>query len=133
MVLLLGQHPSKPRSFAVVPAEEVCYNRLKCKTLWNEGKKMQDRLMTKTSDYYYDLPQELIAQTPLERRDSSRLMVLNKETGEISHHVFTDIIDYLNPGDVLAVNNSRVMPCNFIYGFHMGQKFGKAFRRQQQL
>ena len=94
---------------------------------------MQDRLMTKTSDYYYDLPQELIAQTPLERRDSSRLMVLNKETGEISHHVFTDIIDYLNPGDVLAVNNSRVMPCNFIYGFHMGQKFGKAFRRQQQL
>ena len=75
MVLLLGQHPSKPRSFAVVPAEEVCYNRLKCKTLWNEGKKMQDRLMTKMSDYYYDLPQELIAQTPLERRDSSRLMV----------------------------------------------------------
>lgn len=62
MVLLLGQHPSKPRSFAVVPAEEVCYNRLKCKTLWNEGKKMQDRLMTKTSDYYYDLPQELIAK-----------------------------------------------------------------------
>ena len=62
MVLLLGQHPSKPRSFAVVPAEEVCYNRLKCKTLWNEGKKMQDRLMTKTSDYYYDLPQELKEQ-----------------------------------------------------------------------
>ena len=75
---------------------------------------MQDRLMTKTSDYYYDLPQELIAQTPLERRDSSRLMVLNKETGEISHHVFTDIIDYLNPGDVLAVNNSRVMPSRLI-------------------
>ena len=70
--------------------------------------------MTKTSDYYYDLPQELIAQTPLERRDSSRLMVLNKETGEISHHVFTDIIDYLNPGDVLAVNNSRVMPSRLI-------------------
>ena len=75
---------------------------------------MQDRLMTKTSDYYYDLPQELIAQTPLERRDSSRLMVLNKETGEISHQVFTDIIDYLNPGDVLAVNNSRVMPSRLI-------------------
>ena len=75
---------------------------------------MQDRLMTKTSDYYYDLPQELIAQTPLERRDSSRLTVLNKETGEISHHVFTDIIDYLNPGDVLAVNNSRVMPSRLI-------------------
>lgn len=75
---------------------------------------MQDRLMTKTSDYYYDLPQELIAQTPLERRDSSRLMVLNKKTGAISHHVFTDIIDYLNPGDVLAVNNSRVMPSRLI-------------------
>ena len=70
--------------------------------------------MTKTSDYYYDLPQELIAQTPMERRDSSRLMLLNKETGEISHHVFTDIIDYLNPGDVLAVNNSRVMPSRLI-------------------
>ena len=49
---------------------------------------MQDRLMTKTSDYYYDLPQELIAQTPLERRDSSRLMVLNKETGEISPCIY---------------------------------------------
>ncbi len=49
---------------------------------------MQDRLMTKTSDYYYDLPQELIAQTPLERRDSSRLMVLNKKTGELEHKVF---------------------------------------------
>ena len=75
---------------------------------------MQDRLMTKTSDYYYDLPQELIAQTPLERRDSSRLMVLNKKTGEIEHKVFTDILDYLHSGDVLAVNNSRVMPSRLI-------------------
>ena len=49
--------------------------------------------MTKTSDYYYDLPQELIAQTPLERRDSSRLMVLNRRTGEITHGIFTDIRD----------------------------------------
>ena len=112
--IAFGPAPVKAPLFAVVPAEEVCYNRLKCKTLWNEGKKMQDRLMTKTSDYYYDLPQELIAQTPLERRDSSRLMVLNKKTGAISHHVFTDIIDYLNPGDVLAVNNSRVMPSRLI-------------------
>ena len=70
--------------------------------------------MTKTSDYYYDLPQELIAQTPLERRDSSRLMVLNRRTGEITHGVFTDILDYLHPGDVLAVNNSRVMPSRLI-------------------
>ena len=50
----------------------------------------------KTSDFYYDLPQELIAQDPLEDRSSSRLMVLDKETGEIQHHVFRDIIDYLN-------------------------------------
>ena len=70
--------------------------------------------MTKTSDYYYDLPQELIAQTPLERRDSSRLMVLNKKTGELEHKVFTDILDYLHTGDVLAVNNSRVMPSRLI-------------------
>ena len=70
--------------------------------------------MTKTSDYYYDLPQELIAQTPLERRDSSRLMVLNRRTGEITHGIFTDILDYLHPGDVLAVNNSRVMPSRLI-------------------
>ena len=50
----------------------------------------------KTSDFYYDLPQELIAQDPLEDRSASRLMVLDKETGEIQHHVFRDIIDYLN-------------------------------------
>ena len=98
MVLLLGQHPSKPRSYAVVPAEEVCYNRLKCKTLWNEGKKMQDRLMTKTSDYYYDLPQELIAQHPAEPRDSSRLMVLDKKTGAVKHDIFHNIAQYIEPG-----------------------------------
>ena len=68
----------------------------------------------KTHDFYFDLPQELIAQTPLERRDSSRLMVLNKKTGELEHKVFTDILDYLHPGDVLAVNNSRVMPSRLI-------------------
>ena len=55
----------------------------------------------KTSDFYYDLPQELIAQDPLEDRSASRLMVLDKETGEIQHHVFRDIINYLNPGDCL--------------------------------
>ena len=51
----------------------------------------------KTSDFYYDLPQELIAQTPLERRDSSRLMVLHRETGELEHRHFYDIVDYLQP------------------------------------
>lgn len=68
----------------------------------------------KTSDFYYDLPEELIAQTPLARRDSSRLMVLNKENGEISHRHFFDIIDYLQPGDCLVLNNSRVLPARLI-------------------
>lgn len=67
------------------------------------------------SDYYYDLPEELIAQDPLTDRTSSRLMVLNKETGEIDHKHFYDIIDYLNKGDVLVMNNTRVIPAR-LYG-----------------
>ena len=66
--------------------------------------------MMKTSDFFYDLPQELIAQTPAEPRDSSRLLVLNRKTGEIQHRCFSNILDYLNPGDLLVVNNSRVIP-----------------------
>ena len=62
----------------------------------------------KTSDFYYDLPEELIAQTPLEPRDSSRLMILHKKTGEIEHRHFYDILDYLNEGDCLIMNDSRV-------------------------
>lgn len=69
----------------------------------------------KTSDFYYDLPEELIAQTPLEPRDSSRLMVLHKKTGEIEHKHFYDILDYLNEGDCLIMNDSRVLPAR-IYG-----------------
>lgn len=69
----------------------------------------------KTSDFYYDLPKELIAQTPLEPRDSSRLMVLHKKTGEIEHRHFYDILDYLNEGDCLIMNDSRVLPAR-IYG-----------------
>ena len=69
----------------------------------------------KTSDFYYDLPEELIAQTPLEPRDSSRLMVLHKKTGKIEHKHFYDIIDYLNEGDCLIMNDSRVLPAR-IYG-----------------
>lgn len=68
----------------------------------------------KTHDFYYDLPEELIAQTPLEKRDSSRLMVLNKATGEIAHKHFYDIIDYLNPGDCLVMNDSRVLPARLL-------------------
>ncbi|MEG2814317.1 MAG: S-adenosylmethionine:tRNA ribosyltransferase-isomerase, partial [Oscillospiraceae bacterium] len=69
----------------------------------------------KTADFFYDLPQELIAQTPLEPRDSSRLMELNRQTGEISHKHFYDIINYLDAGDVLVINNSRVLPAR-LYG-----------------
>ena len=68
----------------------------------------------KTSDFYYDLPQELIAQDPLEDRSASRLMVLDKETGEIQHHVFRDIINYLNPGDCLVINDTKVIPARLI-------------------
>ena len=64
----------------------------------------------KTSDFYYDLPKELIAQDPLEDRSSSRLMILDKNTGSFSHHVFSEIIDYLNPGDTLVINNTKVIP-----------------------
>ncbi|MBQ2152245.1 MAG: tRNA preQ1(34) S-adenosylmethionine ribosyltransferase-isomerase QueA [Clostridia bacterium] len=69
----------------------------------------------KTSDYFYDLPKELIAQTPLERRDSSRLLVLDRRTGETSHKHFYDIADYLNEGDCLILNDSRVLPAR-LYG-----------------
>ena len=69
----------------------------------------------KTSDFYYDLPKELIAQTPVEPRDSSRLLVLGRESGEIEHRHFYDIIDYLNEGDLIVANDSRVLPAR-IYG-----------------
>ena len=64
----------------------------------------------KTSDFYFDLPKEQIAQDPLEDRSSSRLMVLDKKTGDVSHHIFKDIIDFLNPGDCLVINNTKVIP-----------------------
>ena len=67
-----------------------------------------------TKDYWYDLPEELIAQTPLQKRDTSRLMVLNRKTGEISHKHFFDIVDYLNPGDCLVMNDSRVLPARLL-------------------
>lgn len=73
----------------------------------------------KTSDFYYDLPQELIAQDPLEDRSSSRLMVLDKETGAVKHHVFRDILAYLNPGDCLVINNTKVIPAR-LYGSKVG-------------
>lgn len=69
----------------------------------------------KTSDFSYDLPSELIAQHPAQKRDQSRLMLLNKKTGEINHKKFYNIIDYLNNGDVLVLNDTRVMPAR-IFG-----------------
>ena len=68
----------------------------------------------KTHDFWYDLPEELIAQTPLERRDSSRLLVLDRRTGALEHRHFYDIIDYLNPGDCLVMNDSRVLPARLL-------------------
>ena len=73
----------------------------------------------KTSDFYYDLPQELIAQDPLEDRSASRLMVLSRETGEISHHHFYEIGEFLRPGDCLVLNNTKVIPAR-LYGVKEG-------------
>ncbi len=70
----------------------------------------------KTSDFYYDLPQEYIAQTPIEPRDHSRMMVLHRDSDDIEHRHFYDIIDYLDEGDTLIVNDSRVIPAR-IYGY----------------
>ena len=68
----------------------------------------------KTHDFWYDLPEELIAQTPLEKRDNSRLMVLDRKSGSVTHKHFYDILDYLNPGDCLVLNDSRVLPARLL-------------------
>jgi len=70
-------------------------------------------------DFYYELPQELIAQDPLEDRSGSRLLLLDRKTGETEHHIFRDIIDYLYPGDCLVVNNTKVIPARL-----MGSRVG---------
>ncbi len=75
--------------------------------------------MMDVKDFYYELPQELIAQDPLEDRSSSRLMVLDRETGAVEHHIFRDIMDYLNPGDCLVLNNTKVIPAR-LYGVKEG-------------
>ena len=68
----------------------------------------------KTHDFYYDLPEELIAQTPLEKRDTSRLLVMDRVTGEVKHQHFYDIIEHLIPGDCLVMNDSRVLPARLL-------------------
>ena len=77
----------------------------------------------KTSDFYYDLPEELIAQDPLEDRSSSRLMCLDKETGDITHTHFRHILDELNPGDCLVINDTKVIPAR-LYGSKAGTNAG---------
>mgnify|MGYP000416011407 FL=1 len=86
----------------------------------------------KTSDFYYDLPHELIAQVPLKDRQKSRLMVLDKNTGKIEHKIFEDIIDYLNVGDTLVLNNTRVMPAR-IFGHREGKEEAIEFLLLRQL
>lgn len=73
-----------------------------------------DTVELKKSDFYYDLPQELIAQDPLEDRSASRLLVLDKDSGEVTHHVFRDVADYLRPGDCLVLNDTRVIPARLL-------------------
>lgn len=73
----------------------------------------------KTSDFYYDLPQELIAQDPLEDRSASRLLVLDKESGKIQHRMFKNVIEYLKPGDCMVINDTKVIPARLI-GLKMG-------------
>ena len=68
----------------------------------------------KKSDFYYELPEELIAQDPLEDRASSRLLVLDRDTGQISHHLFREVVDYLHPGDCLVLNNTKVIPARLL-------------------
>ena len=70
--------------------------------------------MLKREDFNFELPEELIAQDPLEDRSSSRLLVLDKETGDVEHHVFKEIVDYLNPGDCLVINDTKVLPARLI-------------------
>ena len=68
----------------------------------------------RTKDFWYELPEELIAQTPLEKRDTSRLLVMDRKTGQVKHQHFYDIIDHLNPGDCLVMNDSRVLPARLL-------------------
>ena len=68
----------------------------------------------KTRDFWYDLPEELIAQTPLQKRDTSRLLAVDRRTGALAHRHFYDILDYLNPGDTLVMNDSRVLPARLL-------------------
>lgn len=73
----------------------------------------------KTSDFYYDLPEQLIAQTPVEPRDSSRLLVYHRDSGQVEHRIFRDVTEYMNPGDVMVVNDTKVIPAR-LFGTKTG-------------
>ena len=75
---------------------------------------MTEVIFLKKSDFYFDLPEELIAQTPIEKRDSSRLMCLDRSSGEVVHKVFSDLPGFLRPGDCLVLNDSRVLPARLL-------------------
>ena len=77
--------------------------------------------MMKTKEFYYELPQELIAQHPLENREESRLLVLDKNKGEVEHKHFKDLINYLNEGDTLVLNDTRVIPAR-LFGNRIGKE-----------
>jgi S-adenosylmethionine:tRNA ribosyltransferase-isomerase len=79
----------------------------------NENKN-DEMLGLRTSDYYFDLPEELIAQDPLMQRENCKLLVLDKESGEVEHHIFKEIINYLEPGDCLVLNNTKVIPARLL-------------------
>ena len=85
----------------------------------------------KKSDFYFDLPEELIAQTPLERRDASRLLTLDKTTGAVAHHHFYDLPQFLRPNDCLVLNDSRVLPARLLGHRSTGGHRRAAKRRAQ--
>lgn len=85
----------------------------------------KENITLKKSDYYYELPEELIAQAPAQKRDMSRLMVLDKNTGNIEHRYFHDIVDYLKPGDALVLNNSKVIPARLFAKRYIKDETGK--------
>ncbi len=89
--------------------------------------------MLKTSDFYYDLPEELIAQTPVYPRDSSRLLVYDRQKDEVSHRVFRDVTDYLKKGDVLVVNNTKVYPARIHATTEHGGKVEILLLKRQNL
>ena len=86
----------------------------------------------KKSDFYFDLPEELIAQTPLERRDASRLLTLDKTTGAVEHHHFYELPQFLRPNDCLILNDSRVLPARLLGHRSTGGAVGAAAARPRR-